>query len=442
MPDNDILLQEALFFFEHHNMTIIPIKHDKNTKKAAVKWKRFQSTKPPNSLLTYWFTQGCKRAVGLAALCGTASDNVVCRDFDTAQGYYDWAQQHATLAHSLPTVKTRSGYHVLFRTHPEYLIFQKYCEMDLYGKGEYRGTSKQYFLLPPSLHPSGIRYEWERPILEVIPLVEDPVEVRLLLYPERTKHPIRVSRNGPVCDPDPNIKPPPLPRLPVLGTGTLPVYRVLGESSGQESKIVRVLPEGATLTNRAWVMPNRISQAIKNNPVLSPRTRNSTAQPPFVRSLLRLDIAWDRCRLWLVFREWYNLYSHNILSPIAIAWKEFLHCFLTCPEPKKELDVEQLRKEADGLPAPAFLKPNEKKLYRGCLALQIDMERQGRGSWCFLRMQDAGRYLGLKKSGAQWVFKTLLEKKCIEQLSQGNNIQARANTYRVVVDPSQPVSKW
>ncbi len=84
-------------------------------------------------------------------ICGEISGGLACRDFDTEQGYENWAKQHPDLAGKLPTVKTARGYHV-------YFLADVGKNQD-FDDGELRGKDR-YCLLPPSVHPSGVIYEW------------------------------------------------------------------------------------------------------------------------------------------------------------------------------------------------------------------------------------------------------------------------------------------
>jgi hypothetical protein len=110
-------------------------------------------TKPQ---LVRLFEKHGQRITGLAILTGKQSRQWVCRDFDDPKAYENWAAEHSELAQVLPTVKTGRGYHVYFR------CFGSIPTVKL-GDGELR-AEKSYTLLPPSLHPSGARYQWLKPL--------------------------------------------------------------------------------------------------------------------------------------------------------------------------------------------------------------------------------------------------------------------------------------
>ncbi len=174
---NGNMLEGALAYLQR-GWSVIPIRP--GTKKAAGKWREFQKRRPERRELAAWFGNGSRS--GLAIVLGEVSGDLVCRDFDDAAGYQAWATEFPDLAKTLPTVATSRGRHVYFRA--ESLRSQKLPD------GEYRANGN-YVLLPPSLHPSGVRYTWVvPPPAGDVPLV-DPVKTGLL--PEASVPPLATS---------------------------------------------------------------------------------------------------------------------------------------------------------------------------------------------------------------------------------------------------------
>jgi hypothetical protein len=124
-------------------------------------------------------TRDADRVGGLAVVCGTASGCrgacLAVRDWDRSDGYPLWAAEHPDLAEALPASRTGRGHHLFFRTTEE-----RFAGL---GDGEFRATSGHFVLLPPSLHPSGATYEWLRPPIAPLPVVENPIAVGLLPAP-------------------------------------------------------------------------------------------------------------------------------------------------------------------------------------------------------------------------------------------------------------------
>ena len=112
-----------------------------------------------------WFAFRDDLGIGLAL--GSASEGTACRDFDDPDSYERWKASHPRLARELPTSKTERGFHVFFRTDSP-------IASRMLADGELR-AERNFVTAPPSLHPSGTRYRWQRP-LESLPRIVDPYE--------------------------------------------------------------------------------------------------------------------------------------------------------------------------------------------------------------------------------------------------------------------------
>ena len=121
----------------------------------AIPWKEFQTRRPTKSELIEIFRKH-PEATGVCAVLGQVSNGWVVRDFDKADSYFRWAEQYPELSKTLPTVKTSRGFHVYFLT-SNYCRFKKYTDGELHG-------DERIIILPPSRHPSGCLYVWEKRI--------------------------------------------------------------------------------------------------------------------------------------------------------------------------------------------------------------------------------------------------------------------------------------
>jgi len=139
------LLNGALQYY-HRGWCVIPI--PQGEKAARIRWKRYQTERPTSEQVQKWFVHN---NCNIGVVLGSVSGGLCCRDFDTEQGYEDWAKQNHDLAGKLPTVKTANGYHVYFCS--------DFDSVKHFDDGELRGSGG-YCLLPPSVHPSGVIYEW------------------------------------------------------------------------------------------------------------------------------------------------------------------------------------------------------------------------------------------------------------------------------------------
>jgi len=141
--------QDALIW-RSMGFCVMPIGPDK---KPLMRWKHLQQRRPTDRQIGNMFRYQRNRHIcGLAVICGRISRGLACRDFDTLDGYRAWAAAYPDLADLLPTVRTARGYHVYCRFWREH--YEKF------DNGELLADSRHYVVLPPSHHPSGVRYEW------------------------------------------------------------------------------------------------------------------------------------------------------------------------------------------------------------------------------------------------------------------------------------------
>ncbi len=139
--------------------SLIPVKPGE--KKPAVKWKPYQSKRAGADQLNEWFASD---KYGMAVVLGKVSGDLACRDFDEAEAYHSWAEQHKLLAETLPTAETYRGHHVYFRAETRTAIG---------SDGELKGE-RSYCLVPPSAHSKGGSYSWliepnDENLLDLVP---------------------------------------------------------------------------------------------------------------------------------------------------------------------------------------------------------------------------------------------------------------------------------
>ena len=151
LPRSDagnLLLPEALRL-QSLGLSILPIGKDK--KPAIRSWAGLQQQPANETQIRDWF---CKPTVtGLGIILGPVSGNLVVRDFDVAEAFEAWAAAYPLLARTLPIVRTHRGAHV-------YARMRDVSTVKL-GDGELRGQGV-YVIAPPSRHPEGTLYRWER----------------------------------------------------------------------------------------------------------------------------------------------------------------------------------------------------------------------------------------------------------------------------------------
>jgi len=167
------LFQAASEYLER-GWSVIPMRQCADAKKPAVRWKSYQTTRPTDRHIKRWF-DGKTEPTGLAIIFGAVSENLAQRDFDTLDSYTQWSQDQPALAAELPTVKTRRGLHVYFRSDPAELAdLRKKIGSTGNGAiklpdGELRADVGCYSVAPSSRHPTGFVYEWLKPLPEAVP---------------------------------------------------------------------------------------------------------------------------------------------------------------------------------------------------------------------------------------------------------------------------------
>ena len=145
--------------YHQRGWSILPISWAGKWKKPAVKWTPYQKRQPTEDELREWFKM--TNLAGLAVVLGPVSGGLYCRDFDIAESYHRWANEHSQLAESLPKVLSKRGPHLYFQS-TEQIRTRDYDDGELRGIGGYS-------ILPPSVHESGHVYQW------IIPLPTGPL---------------------------------------------------------------------------------------------------------------------------------------------------------------------------------------------------------------------------------------------------------------------------
>jgi hypothetical protein len=131
--------------------SVIPLGLDKRP--MLYEWRSFQKRHPMPAQIHEWWNQWPDSGVGV--ITGQISNIIVVDlDSDKAVDYYTSKKVEPS-----PTVITAKGYHVYFK-HPftEQHIGNSVNSdigIDIRGEGG-------YVVAPPSVHPTGIRYEWRQ----------------------------------------------------------------------------------------------------------------------------------------------------------------------------------------------------------------------------------------------------------------------------------------
>lgn len=155
----NLLLAEALRL-RSLGLSVLPIGQSK--KPAIQSWTALQQQAADETQIRVWFRK--PSVMGLGIILGPVSGHLVVRDFDVAGAFEAWATAYPKLAQRLPIVRTHRGAHV-------YARMRDVSTVNI-GDGELRGAGA-YVIAPPSRHPEGTLYRWERgfSLLDDIPLL-------------------------------------------------------------------------------------------------------------------------------------------------------------------------------------------------------------------------------------------------------------------------------
>jgi len=146
---------DAALRYLSYGWSVIPFRP--RDKRPLVPWRRYQDEPPTRAQVDAWFTDHPDANVGIVT--GAVSGLVVL-DIDPAHGGDDslaeLERRYAPLPRTVEVLTGGGGRHVYFR-HPGGTVQNKVGlapGIDLRGDGG-------VVVAPPSIHPSGRRYEWE-----------------------------------------------------------------------------------------------------------------------------------------------------------------------------------------------------------------------------------------------------------------------------------------
>ena len=149
-------LEYALFYVSY-DLSVIPLKPGE--KVPIVRWEKYQQEAPTIDEIRKWF-EGANN--NIAIVCGKVSGNLVVIDFDDTEIYEKFMKEIESdaelkdIIESTWLVKTGKGYHIYIRVDSDKPVkIGKMAKVDIKGEGG-------YVVAPPSLHPSGKRYEFVR----------------------------------------------------------------------------------------------------------------------------------------------------------------------------------------------------------------------------------------------------------------------------------------
>ena len=395
--------------------SLIPIKTGTKNQPCC-KWKRFQTEAADELQLRKWFGNG--RESNMAIVLGAVSGSLVCRDFDTIDGYQLWAVDHPDFAGTLPTVGTARGRHVYFRAPPANLFFVDLRTIDPPEDGEYRGDSGHYCLLPPSQHPDGPIYRWVVPLPDGdIPFVADVRAAGLLPghvteSTEGTETTERTEDNGGVqkqlskcvCEPTPY-------------PSNCPVLSVLSVTSAERDNeidraILETIPSGIGRRNRQVF---ELARALKAIPRL-------------------VDAPVDAMKPHV--RQWHKIGLEKAVigtEPFDETWIDFIHAWPKVKFPRGKEPMIAIPERAKHSPPPAVAQNYEGDGLRLLIAICRELQNVSGNKPFYLACRTAATLLDLGENGfvTAWRWLSLLvHDGVIEEVERGHRGKRRASRSR------------
>jgi len=150
MGDGQRSFKDFIELYKRFGFCVIPLKY--GAKEPLVKWREFQTRKPTEEELKRWFS---REDVNIGIVCGSVSGNLVVLDFESREAFIRFfGKTPEEMAELTLVVKTARGYHIYFKTDRPISSF-KIPELRL----EVLAEGSQV-VAPPSLHPTGVRYEF------------------------------------------------------------------------------------------------------------------------------------------------------------------------------------------------------------------------------------------------------------------------------------------
>lgn len=348
---------------------------------------------------------------GIAVVSGKVSDYLAVRDFDTHPSYEEFKRKNPKLAAVCGLVRTHKGGHVYFIGESFYVKL---------ADGEYRGTTKQYTVTPPSCHPLGTPYEWEN-LPKKLPVVDDPVKEGLLPkdYTSSSKNGSKVVKvNGKDDNSHDNES---------TIDNSLILSNVYVSPPGYVANTLSGLKD--PVRHSGWMPPDAVEMAARLHQPMRVGERHDRIFN-YVRALKGLsDIKWDTYRAKVAFKVWWADAVHVVgTKDESLSLREFYSAWGKCKHPVNRLDSKRLLVTGSDVELPLRAEKysdNIRALLRVCITLH-----RINGGVFFLSCEDAGKLIGVSKQAVQRFFHKLIKDGFLELVFRGSNSSGKASVYR------------
>ncbi|MEM3192978.1 MAG: bifunctional DNA primase/polymerase, partial [Candidatus Parvarchaeota archaeon] len=141
-----VTIEQAMEYL-NQGFSVIPLQA--RDKKPLIDWAEYQKRKPTEEEIRQWFKDE-KNNIGI--ICGEVSGNLVVFDFDDQEYMPFVIEDIDEVAKKTLVVRTGKGFHVYYRIPNVSSRKLMNLKIDIKAEGG-------YVVAPPSIHPSGVRYE-------------------------------------------------------------------------------------------------------------------------------------------------------------------------------------------------------------------------------------------------------------------------------------------
>lgn len=183
-------MYDAAMYYWNTGFSVLPIRPGTKQPYERDMVRRFSHSKASPAQLREWFLEGDAQ---IGIVCGPISGNLLVFDFEHRAAAASWLAATGLDTEQFPVVYTAHGTHVYVCTGHQLMHQTRATLAALDGsiQVETRGAGG-YVLAPPSLHPSGARYELMSGQINrfTIPILDDAEAEQLISHAQQLGAPV------------------------------------------------------------------------------------------------------------------------------------------------------------------------------------------------------------------------------------------------------------
>ncbi|KAB8142949.1 bifunctional DNA primase/polymerase [Chloroflexia bacterium SDU3-3] len=185
-------MYDAALYYWNTGISVLPIRPGTKQPYERDMVRRFSHSHPTTAQLREWFREGDAQ---IGIVCGPISGDLLVFDFEHRAAAASWLAATGLDTERFPVVHTAHGTHVYVCTGHQLMHQTRATLAALDGviQVETRGAGG-YVLAPPSLHPSGARYELVSGVISryQIPILDDAEAEQLISQAQQLGTPVAV----------------------------------------------------------------------------------------------------------------------------------------------------------------------------------------------------------------------------------------------------------